>query len=44
MFKKDDVGEVRVFPASEIIVDANKYDRLQLLGVVAESLGVNTMG
>lgn len=44
MFKKDDVGEVRVFPASEIIVDANKYDRIQMLGVVAESLGVNTMG
>jgi hypothetical protein len=44
MFKKDDSGEVRVFPDSATLVDANKFDRLQVLGVVAESLGVNTMG
>lgn len=44
MFKKDDVGEIRIFPDSVTPVDANKYDRLQVLGVVAESLGVNTMG
>lgn len=44
MFKKDDVGEIRIFPDSTTPVDANKYDRLQVLGVVAESLGVNTMG
>jgi hypothetical protein len=44
MFKKDDVGQVLIFPSSEIAADANKFDRLQILGVVAESLGVNTMG
>ncbi len=44
MFKKDDSGEIRVFPDGITQVDANKYDRLQVLGVVAESLGVNTMG
>jgi hypothetical protein len=44
MFKKDDVGEIRIYPASEIAADANKFDRIQVLGVVAESLGVNTMG
>lgn len=44
MFKKDDSGEIRVFPDGITQVDANKFDRLQVLGVVAESLGVNTMG
>jgi hypothetical protein len=44
MFKKDDIGEIRIFPDQLTPVDANKFDRLQVLGVVAESLGVNTMG
>lgn len=44
MFKKDDSGEIRIFPDALTPADANKYDRLQILGVVAESLGVNTMG
>ena len=44
MLKKDDSGEIRIMPDALTPADANKYDRLHVLGVVAESLGVNTMG
>jgi hypothetical protein len=44
MFKKDDSGEIRIFPDKLTPNDANKFDRLQILGVVCEALGVNTMG
>lgn len=43
MYKKDDLGEIKVL-ADDTTADANKFDRLQVLGVVAEALGTNTMG
>lgn len=43
MFKKDDLGEIKVL-ADTTTADANKVDRLQVLGVVAEALGANSMG
>ena len=43
MFKKDDLGEIKVV-ADTTTADANKFDRLQVLGVVAEALGANSMG
>ena len=44
MFKKDDLGEIKVVPDALTPVDANKFDRLQVLGVVCEALGTNSMG
>ena len=44
MFKKDDLGEIKVVPDALTPVDANKFDRLQILGVVTEALGTNSMG
>lgn len=43
MFKKDDLGEIKVV-ADMTTADANKFDRLQVLGVCAEALGANSMG
>lgn len=44
MFKKDDLGEIKIVPDQLTQPDANKYDRLQILGVISEPIGVNTVG
>jgi hypothetical protein len=44
MLKKDDLGAIYIFPDSNTPVDSNKFDRIQVLGVVCEALGTNTMG
>lgn len=44
MLKKDDIGEVKIVPDQFTIVDSNKYDRLEILGVVAEPQGLNSTG
>lgn len=44
MFKKDDIGEIKIIPDAFTASDANKYDRLEILGVVSEPIGLNTIG
>ena len=44
MYKKDDFGLIMVKPNSSIPSDINKIDRLQLLGVVVETVGSNSVG